>query len=99
MPRVWLCHFERFLTEEEQKQLDLDTLISQSFTVFGITNSEGYTFQSLSQIAEIVDIHGAHTRNYFGTDLFFEKHHGDFRRLLLQLLILNLLSASPCPYP
>jgi hypothetical protein len=59
---------------QEQKQLDLDTLISQSFTVFGITNSEGYTFQSLSQIAEIVDIYGSHTRNYYGTDLFFEKH-------------------------
>ena len=54
--------------------MDLDKLISKSFQLFGITDATGYTFQSLNQIAEIVDITGSHKRNYFETDLFFEKH-------------------------
>lgn len=60
--------------EQEKKPFDLDELISESFQLFGITDEEGYTFQSLNQIAEIVDITGSYKRNYFETDLFFEKH-------------------------
>jgi hypothetical protein len=60
--------------EQQQEPLDLDQLITKSFQLFGITNAEGYTFQTLNQIAEIADITGSHKRNYFETDLFFEKH-------------------------
>ncbi|MDA9262379.1 hypothetical protein N9P55_01275 [bacterium] len=64
-----------FLDHDQQKKpLDLDELISTSFQSFGITNEVGYTFQSLNQIAEIANITGSHKKNYFETDLFFEKH-------------------------
>jgi len=60
--------------ERNQTPLDLDKLIKESFRSFGITDTNGYTFQTLNQIAEIADISGSHKRNYFEIDLFFEQH-------------------------
>ena len=63
-----------FENHDQQTPLYLGELINESFQLFGITDDVGYTFQSLSQIAEIADISGSHNRNYFETNLFFEKH-------------------------
>jgi len=58
----------------EDKPIDLDELITNSFQLFGIEDIDGYTFQTLNQIAEIADITGTQNRNYFDVDLFFIKH-------------------------
>lgn len=60
--------------EQQEKAIDLDLFIVEKFNLFGINNTVGYTFESLNQIAEIADITGSYKRNYFETDLFFEKH-------------------------
>ncbi len=60
--------------EKEDKPLDLDDLIRKNYALYGISNTAGYNFQTLSQIAEIADIAGSYKRNYFETNLFFEKH-------------------------
>jgi hypothetical protein len=60
--------------EKEDKPLDLDDLIRKNYSLYGISNAAGYNFQTLNQIAEIADIAAAYNRNYFRTNLFFEKH-------------------------
>lgn len=49
----------------------LETLIKEQFELYGIKEEVGYTFKTLFQIAKIVDISGAHYRNYHSVNLLF----------------------------
>jgi hypothetical protein len=51
--------------------LDIGTLISNTFTNFGISDERAYNMKSLYQLAEIIDIDGASSKSYSNVDLFF----------------------------
>jgi len=58
--------------ENEGKQIDLQSLLIDTYSRFNISNERGYNFKSLFQIAQLADLSGATSRNYFLVDTFFE---------------------------
>ena len=58
--------------EKEIDNLNLDQILEANFQRFGVSYKDGYTFETLSKIAEICDISGSLKRNYYEIDVFFE---------------------------
>lgn len=58
--------------EYKKADIDLKALLEENFERFNINPNTGYTFKMLNQLAEILDIQGAFTKNYHAIDLFFE---------------------------
>ena len=52
-------------------QIDLEALLKSNYEKFGVSSKEGYSFQSLYQLAMISDIVGSQAKNYHAVDLFF----------------------------
>ena len=59
------------IAEHENKPVDIEQLLKVNYAKYGITDSYGYNFKSLCQIAEIADIQGAYHKNYHSVNLFF----------------------------
>jgi hypothetical protein len=53
------------------QKVELGRILKENFSKFDISSGQGYSFKSLAKIAEIVDITGAHTRNYQDVEMFF----------------------------
>lgn len=54
------------------ESFSLERLLKDTYERFEVQFKEGYNFKSLYQIAEMSNISGTFSRNYFGLDLYFE---------------------------
>ena len=57
--------------EKEGESIQLELLLTENFEKYKISDQNGFSFQSLYQLALIADIAGSHTRNYHEIELFF----------------------------
>lgn len=57
--------------EYKGDSVDMDILLKENFSRFGIEERLAYNFQTLYQLAQIADIAGAYNKNYFETNLYF----------------------------
>lgn len=57
--------------EFEGEQLDLATLLENTFSEFAVSDEIAYGFSSLHQLVQLADIHGAYSKNYHEINLFF----------------------------
>lgn len=76
--------------EHSSATINLNDLVQETFARFGISNTRGYNFKSLYQIAQIADLSGAYNKNYHIIDLFFvdkvaelENGAGDTEKFLI----------------
>lgn len=51
--------------------VDMELLLKENFSRFGIEERMAYNFQTLYQLAQIADIAGAYNKSYFETNLYF----------------------------
>lgn len=58
--------------EQTGTSFDFDHLLKVNYEKYRIPEQDGYTFQTLYQLAHIADITGAYSRNYHSINLFFE---------------------------
>lgn len=59
--------------------IDINKLINESFTAYGISEKDGINFKSLYQIASIIDIAGTQTKDYHSVKPFFESKIEELR--------------------
>lgn len=57
--------------EQDSKTIDLEEILDSNYEKYGISRQNGYSFQSLYQLAMMADIAGAHAKDYHSVNLFF----------------------------
>ncbi|MCR9173687.1 MAG: hypothetical protein NXI10_14390 [bacterium] len=57
--------------EQGKQQVDLNALVQENFSKYGISESNGFRLKSLYQLATILDYAAAQTRSYHAIELFF----------------------------
>lgn len=64
---------KKAFNESEYKgdSVDMELLLKENFSRFGIEERLAYNFQTLYQLAQIADISGAYNKNYFDINLYF----------------------------
>ncbi|MDX2361157.1 MAG: hypothetical protein QNK23_10140 [Crocinitomicaceae bacterium] len=57
--------------EYHSEDIDLKELIQENFDRFNIPDDQRYSFKTLYHIAQIADITGAYSKDYYSVDIFF----------------------------
>jgi hypothetical protein len=66
-----------FKVEKEGEFIDLEDLLQRTYERFNISEERGYNFKSLYQMAQLADLAGASSKNYYSVDTFFESKIAD----------------------